>query len=346
MRPGPCVSDDAGRGRRGRRPVLREDLLRSGAQAYGLTVRSATDLGGSVNLNARLETSAGPYVLRAYRRHAGEERVRAIQRARAAMAAAGIPAATPLETTAGDVLVTVDGVIVEVEPFVPSDAKMDTLSRVQAALPTLGAVHEAFRTLDLGAAADQVEFANHVPADRLIERVARGTDRIRRWSPTKVERDVADTADRLAAEIERLSAGEPAAVQLTHGDFWDDNVLFRDGEVALVADLDFMVRRRRIDDLALILFYTRYLLADPPAPATLAPLLAAYDAGATVKLTPDERAALPLAMARQPLWSLAVWVASLDDEATARQHLDGHLEAVEWGRQVLADLDRWQQGFA
>lgn len=39
------------------------------------------------------------------------------------MAAAGVPATTPLATVDGDVVATIDGVLVEVEPYVSSDEK-------------------------------------------------------------------------------------------------------------------------------------------------------------------------------------------------------------------------------
>lgn len=43
--------------------------------------------------------------------------------------------------------------------------------------------------------------------------------------------------------------------QLVHGDFWDNNVRFRDLDIVAVLDLDFMEERPRIDDLALTLYY-------------------------------------------------------------------------------------------
>jgi Ser/Thr protein kinase RdoA (MazF antagonist) len=45
--------------------------------------------------------------------------------------------------------------------------------------------------------------------------------------------------------------------QLVHGDFWDNNVLFRGGRVVLLADFDFLGERARIDDLALTLHCAR-----------------------------------------------------------------------------------------
>ena len=61
--------------------------------------------------------------------------------------------------------------------------------------------------------------------------------------------------------------------QLVHGDFWDDNGLFREGRIVLVTDLDFMGVRPRVDDLALIPVATRtrpYTTASSPTLASTA----------------------------------------------------------------------------
>jgi Ser/Thr protein kinase RdoA (MazF antagonist) len=50
--------------------------------------------------------------------------------------------------------------------------------------------------------------------------------------------------------------------QLAHGDFWDNNVLFRSGRVVSVTDFDFMGVRPRIDDLALTLYHTNSTFSD------------------------------------------------------------------------------------
>jgi len=67
----------------------------------------------------------------------------------------------------------------------------------------------------------------------------------------------------------------------------------------------------------------------------------AYDTGATRPRSRRARDAVPAAVARQPLWSMAVWAAELNDPTTAAAHLHGHDEAMRIGRDVLDDLDRW-----
>ena len=77
--------------------------------------------------------------------------------------------------------------------------------------------------------------------------------------------------------------------------------------VALVADFDFIRERTRIDDLALTLYFTCLKFLEHPLSddylQRVSSLVAAYDSGLDHPLTSEERAALPLAIIRQPLWS-------------------------------------------
>ena len=92
----------------------------------------------------------------------------------------------------------------------------------------------------------------------------------------------------------------------------------------LLADFDFMGERARIDDLALTLHCARCDLDADGGPvgehARLRRLAAGYDAALDLPLSAAERAALPVAIARQPLSSIGVWVARLDDQDAARRH--------------------------
>jgi len=120
--------------------------------------------------------------------------------------------------------------------------------------------------------------------------------------------------------------------------------------VALVTDFDFMGERARIDDLALTLYFANSTFPDDPLSddslGRLCELVDAYDRGLGDPLSRAERLALPLAIARQPLWSLGGWVASLDDEGLARRHASGMFGEVEWTLRMMREGDRWQAAFA
>ncbi len=343
--------DDAGNGRRGLRPRASPALSEAVERAYGLSLAAATDLGGSANLNLLVPAADSRVVVRVYRHHVTEGRLRAIQHARAVVSEGGVPCVAVVRSAGGAPYLHLGEHLVEVEPFVESDAHMDSLPHIGAGLPMLGRVHDLLAGIDLAATAHWVPpFANSVDPVGVVDATRVGTDPIRSWDPTHEESALADAADRLAAacaEARTPFIGLPG--QLVHGDYWDNNDAFRGGELVRVGDFDFMGVRPRIDDLALTLFFTASMSPDAfdlTKWRELAALVERYDAGTARPLTATERAALPVAVARQPLWSIAMWAAHLDDVHTARRHLRGHLVAVQNGLTILAALDQYQAALA
>jgi hypothetical protein len=74
-------------------------------------------------------------------------------------------------------------------------------------------------------------------------------------------------------------------------------------------------------------------------------LIDAYDSGLERRLTSEERAAFPITLARQPLWSVGGWIANLDTETSARAHASGLKAAVELALTIMTALPHWQQAF-
>lgn len=71
-----------------------------------------------------------------------------------------------------------------------------------------------------------------------------------------------------------------------------------------------------------------------------------FDSGLEHRLTDRERLALPLALARQPLWAAGKWLASLDAEETARQLAAGVAPDVTWALTIVQALPQWQAAFS
>jgi Ser/Thr protein kinase RdoA (MazF antagonist) len=341
--------DDAAGGRRGQRATLSPELLEALCDGYGVDgAQGVLDLGGSSSLNLLLRDERRRYVVRVYRPYVTEARVADLQTARRALAAGGVPCPEAVPTRDGRPWLVLDGRVVEAERYIDHDADMDSWERLDTALPTLGRIHTILRGVAVGPDGKRPLFANHIAPQDALDRTLRGTRRIRAWGPSAAEARLADAAEALAhllavAEVE-LALALPE--QLVHGDFWDNNVCFRDGRLVLVTDFDFMGERARIDDLALTLYFTSLEYAEDPVSdgqlQRLRGLVDAYDSGLDDPLTGTERAALPLAMARQPLWSIGGWVVLLDDEASARRHAVGTSWAVTWALCILRELDRWQ----
>jgi Ser/Thr protein kinase RdoA (MazF antagonist) len=345
--------DNAGGGRRGFRPVLSPALLTAVCDCYGFDGASDTvDLGGSSSLNLFLCSEGRRYVIRVYRPYVTEARLCDLHLARRELVTGGVPCPEVVPTRDGQPWSVLGNRLVEVERYVEHDADMDSWACLETALPILGRIHAVLRNVDVGPEGKTPLFANHIDPQRALESTLAGTRRIRAWDPSSTEIWLADAADELAHLLAAAGGDLVAAVprQLVHGDFWDNNVFFRDDRVVLVTDFDYMGERARIDDLALTLYFASLKYPEEPVSGDqlhrLRRLVDAYDSGLDIPLSGLERAALALAMARQPLWSIGGWVALLDDEATARQHASGMGFALRWSLGILRELGRWQAAFA
>jgi Ser/Thr protein kinase RdoA (MazF antagonist) len=338
--------DDAAGGQRGTRAIVSPDLEEFLRAHWGVRPAGpAPDLGGSANLNLLVTDGRSLRVARVYRPFVTGQRVAALQAVRRHLARHGIPCAEPILARSGRGWQAFQGRAVEVEPYVPARAAMNTLPRVRTGLAVLGRIHALLQAFPPDPAAAAPRFANYVAADGLVEAVAAGTRRIRAWRPSPAEARLADLADQLAATLAEQEHGDSAPLprQLVHGDFWDNNIRFRHQQLALVTDFDFLGERPRIDDLALTLYYTSVDITDITRhPAQLTGLTSAYEAGLGTRLSQHERAAIPLAIARQPLWSIAVWVALLDNQDTARRHLAATAPELNWALQLTSRVTQVQ----
>ncbi|UVI29042.1 phosphotransferase enzyme family protein [Paenibacillus spongiae] len=343
------MTDNAGGGVRGLRARPSAGLFHAVQHSYGIDgLEGSIDLGGSNTLNLLLADDHSRYVARVYRPCVTEARLKDIQLARQALHAGGVPSSEVLSARDGRQWTEFDGRLIEVEKYVESDTCMNGYDDLIAALPLLGLIHTILQGIQFNTAGRNPIFANHIEPDKALSMTLQGTGRIRGWN-TSADFRLADAADELAHLV---SDGEQKLIsmlprQVVHGDYWHNNVLFRNGRVVLVTDFDFMGERARIDDLALILYY--FGCSNEPVSEKrldrLRSLTDSYDEGLAEHLSITERLALPLAIARQPLWSIGGWIALLDDEKAARRHAAGMLDEVEFALRIVRELDKWQAAF-
>lgn len=323
------------------------ELLEAIRVATGIRdLRAECDLGGSWSINLKATTSSweAPVVVRVHPPYVSRERVAAQQTARRVIASRGAPAPLPLPLPRGGAIVSLeDGRVAEVEPYLDAPDRMNTPERLVIGAGMLALVHDALRDAALPPAAKTARFANHLPAENAAERVRAGAERIRSWG----DASLTEFADEVAAHVDEVSGRESALTlllprQVTHGDWWDNNVLFRDVQVMAVLDMGFMAERARVDDLALPIWF--WLLETEHGPFGLddirlaTRMLDAYDASARKPLSRAERAALPLALARQPAWMVGRWVLEPPDEV-ARHSAEQAQRAFPRAREVLIKLD-------
>jgi Ser/Thr protein kinase RdoA (MazF antagonist) len=338
-----------------RGPALRASassgLLDALYHSFGIRVGDGVrDLGGSSNLNLFVPDAPHRYVVRVYRPWVTTARLASMHTVRQQLERGGVPCAQPISTLNGETWIRVDNRLVEVEPYVEYDNKMDSWERLEAGLPLLGRIHTLLRPLVLNEEGRHAPAANHIEPRDVLAGVRRGTQRIRQWGASEAELQLAAASEELARLVERAERGvEGLPRQLVHGDYWDNNVLFREGRVVLVADFDFMGERARIDDLALTLYYANSAFVDDHASddrlRQLRTLVNAYDSGLDEPLTRAERAALPLSLARTPLSFIAM-LAVVDSTSGARQLAAEVAQDITWALAIVRKLDRWQSAFA
>lgn len=324
------------------------DLLVAELSAlFGISVTQWRDLGGSRTTNLRLMGPQGDHVARVHQEHTSTDRLVAVQAARIAVADAGLPAVRPIASRTGSTIqLTSSGRLAEIEPYVAWTEQMKTPHQLRVGFAALAAIHDALHEASLPSAARTARYANHLGSADAAAATLIGAERMRSWGQSGPSR----FADQVEAHIdavvglERLLSTAPW-VQVVHGDFWDNNVLFADDRIVAILDFDFMAERARIDDLALTIYF--YLLEPGhgrPGRAErelVRSLVDAYDDQTTRPLALEERLALPLAMARQPAWSVGRWIVELD-EPDAMLH--AAQAATEFGvaQQILAELSLWQ----
>jgi aminoglycoside phosphotransferase (APT) family kinase protein len=202
--------------------------------------------------------------------------------------------------------------------------EMDTLPRIRQAMPLLARLHDALEHANLPHGTDEFRFGNYLAAADITTKTAAGVRRIRSLTPSLNR--VADAAEAVADELAATpTSTDPLPPQWCHGDYWDNNVLFRDRHVVLVTDFGFMNRRRRVDDLALTLYFALGKLdaaAHPDPSAELAALVNAYDSGARhpSPMTNETHCHLPSPGNRCGRWACGPsnWMTTLQSLPTSR----------------------------
>jgi Ser/Thr protein kinase RdoA (MazF antagonist) len=355
-------------------------VTRAVADGYGLRAAGEVrDLGGTFkrNLLIRAEGSGAAepaaYVAHVHRAFITPARVAYLHGAVRALARAGLPVSPPLATRSGDTLLVVNDHVVDVDPYVANEGMTDTWPRFFAAASLLGRIHDLLGAADLGPAVPPVVRLYGLPAELLAwmdetEQAVRAQQATeRRAPPDDVDRALA-LCERARRLFETLDAWWSAVgVSLprtpTHGDYGTSNVLFRGDEPVVVIDWDLLDERERTYDLARAFRWTLrraeptlLAAASGASPDAVRDVLAglarrlddavaAYDAGSTRPLTPEERAALPMQMARVPLYDLAEIGRYVDPRipgpVQAVLRVSGALERAGWlieQRDYLATL--------
>jgi Ser/Thr protein kinase RdoA (MazF antagonist) len=264
----------------------------------------ATDLGGVMSLNVRLDTAG--LVLRVHQPFVSRQRLLAVQEVRRRLASQGLVVPAPARWNNTTVF-RCRSRWAELEEYLPHERLAPTLSSYEWMFGAMGALHGALTQLDLAVPRPLV--ATYAPPSSL-----------RRWLPvteTAVQGDPeAALAARLLRELvqqlqRRWLPATELPMQLVHGDAGLRNVCrIADGRTVYF-DFGFLARRPRIHELAYALAFMFLALGAQQAPESFAwedipRLVEAYEATAPARLTPAERRALAPYTASIPLYAAAL----------------------------------------
>jgi homoserine kinase type II len=230
------------------RPTLPPHLDLEIADRYGGLVSTGpmVEIGGSSTLNLRLHTTDGVFVVRLYRSWMPPARLQSIQAGRHHLADVAIPCPLPVAARDGNSWTEVDGHLVEIEPCISFDGKMDTWDWLEQGLPLLGRLHDRLLSLDAPREGHIAPASNSIDREDLVEGVRQGAARLRDVHMSDDELELADASEMLAQQVATADRSlDTGPRQLVHGDFWDNNVSFRDGQIVLVADLEEWQRNLR-----------------------------------------------------------------------------------------------------
>jgi Ser/Thr protein kinase RdoA (MazF antagonist) len=262
--------------------VPTEALVERSAGLWGIP-RAFTwrDLGGTYNLNLLIEWDGGCRVLRAHRPWVLPTRLELVQQIRDDLSDT-VPCPRPVPALSGSTCELVSGHLVEAEDFVPHD---HSSGLPEAAFTMLAHLQGRSATWSPALLRWPPVFANRPETALLADWVAALGAHV-----PAAELSAARELVARIASAERRAAPLPRAV--VHGDFVGPNVLFRDGALVAVLDLDFIGVAERAWDMAVALF------GSPTADVGIDAAVSAFDAGSAHPLSGAEIAALPRLMAR------------------------------------------------
>lgn len=306
--------------------------LRVLCEEYGLGELLAIEeqLGGYFNVNLKVRTTTGRYVVRVMARLTTEEHVLYAHHIISILRENGLPAMLPLLTQTGEAYSCLDGRIVQIHHFASGENFNGDPRQAMSSGRMLRRMHEVLADEPAG----PVPVWSNYPSDEVIRE---GLRRLRNMADGIYTDDV-DVAerlyDRVAKQWEPVSADLPTTI--IHGDWHPRNQLYDEhGEVVCIMDFDFVQKAERLHDVA---YAVSTLLRDRSNIYLGESFLQGYG-----RLEASERAAFPVAVARAS--GFFIWTAAFtpqpDEELEVQ--LSRQSDFIDWalsdeGRRTLVGM--------
>jgi homoserine kinase type II len=317
-------------------------------------IRLIKDLGGTYNLNLLLQTEKGLYVLRSYRPWTTQTRLSQLHQIKLLLASAKFPVNLPIADITGETVLSHNHRLMELEPFIVHDGEANNWEHNFIAFSLLGRLH-AFLALQKNKIhlVDPV-VSNYGTPEMLFTWIYQAQKNVQ--SKQDIEQQEKQQALSLYNDATQLlqplqeqwnKTKQYLPQQLIHGDYGGGNLLFEHERPVAILDFDFMQVKERVFDVA----YALYWWFDKQGDGQLAKvnlwhkvkeLFACYNGSTQMPLTYEERQALPLEMARVPLY----WIAETHFFANPAQEVIQHANKVANARWILKNCNHLLDLFA
>lgn len=284
-------------------------------------------LGGFLNVNLKVETTAGLYAIRVLSGFATVDHIRFTEQVIAVLREGGIPALKPLYTPAGVPFIRWNGRFVMVSRIAPGHLFRGRVRQARASGRMLRRFHD---TLDNASCGPEPGWSDY-PSERIL---GEGIERLRLLG---LPADHLSEAERLhhmvASRWAKVCPDLPQTI--IHGDWHPGNQLYLDGKVSCILDFDFVQCAERLHDVAYALWS---LMPGNRSRSLSKAFLEGYG-----PLERVEQVELPLAIARAALFFICTASFTLhpDEELSVQLERQGPL--IEWllsttGRRVIHGL--------
>lgn len=287
------------------------------------------DLGGLYNVNLKIETNKGMYVIRVASGLASERHLRYSKQVIDVLHHANIPVLTPIVNEHGANYTTYKGRFVQITPFIEAFAFQTNHRFANASGRVLRKMHD---TLVNAQAGPLPEWSNY-PSFIVLEEGMTLLKEVCRVPPKQLT--IAESLYvRVMDEWEKLCHDLPKTI--IHGDWHMWNALYdTNGEVRAVLDFDFMQRAERIHDVAYMMWA---LLPNDSFPQLGIAFLQGYG-----ELTDIEKRILPVAIARASVFFICTSSFNPVPTEELERQLARQGPFIEWllsneGRGRVADL--------
>lgn len=277
-------------------------------------------LGGHFNLNLKVETAKGNYVIRKMSPSASISQILYVQDIISTLCSRGVPAIQPLTNQNGKIYAEWDGSLVQVSPFIKAITFSNSVKQVYMSGVMLRSFHNALVEKKPGPPLNWSLY----PSETFLSSCIRKLDEMPEISKVTKKR-IVDLHDRVmgGGNCESKPNGLPETV--IHGDWHFWNLLYKNDKVSCVMDFDFVQRAERIFDIAYTLWGIHHFFSGTYHYSFSNSFLEGYG-----ELTSKEKQKLPQELAKISLFFICAAVHSRSNEEKLKKKLAVNEDFIKW----------------